>query len=778
MRDIRRLFLLTLLISPLLFGTVEVWSISLIEVSILVVFFLWLRKRTCGYSHQGLTVGEVRYLDVTLLYSLILLLVLCIFQILPLPLDIIKALSPHAYEIYAASIDNTCHTLSLYPYASFLEIMRFISYIIAFFLTIQLFSREEELLSLVKSLMIIGTLIALIGIFQMIFWNGKLLWVRELRNGGTPFGPYVNRNHFAGLMEMLIPVSTGMLILFFPPFSLKKGLRHGLSEFMRHERANIFILSLTSVIIMITSLFLSLSRGGITGFSSSMIFFGIMLSLRNSTRKKGVLIVLMSAIILLTVGWFGWDKIIDRFEKLKEADVSSEMRLHNWQDSIRIIRDFPFTGTGLGTYEHIYPRYKTISSQERWEHSHNDYVEGAVEMGIAGLAIAAYIVFRFYRLILSGLMKRRLLEARLLSLGALTGVTGILVHSITDFNLHIGANGLYFSVLMGMALSAININPLNEGGTMLQEKRMSKRALLLAYGLIIILTILISLITVADIYYLSLSGPLRDDKESLIRKKGMLEVLMRLSPLDSRFPFSIGNISSMLAMDDEALRYYKRAVRFNPLNGEYLQMLGLAFDRKGDERKSEKSFALSIKNDPTSAWIRKNYALWLFSKGKKEEAIIEMRKAMSLDPSKTRQYVTGLILAGVTPDQVRDVVPDNSLSQLLYGRFREERGELDNALDAYANALSIMKREGIIRTEIYLRIGAIYEKKGMLKEALSVYDEGVRQRPDDPNLRLGLARLYERLQVPYRAIQEYERVLVINPANQYAQQRLKRLRKE
>lgn len=749
---------------------------ALMEILILTVFSLWLKKARDKYSHHELTVRGIRYLEVPLLNPLILLLVLSIFQILPLPLNIIKVLSPHAYKIYTASTDNAYYTLSLNPHSTILEIIRLFTCVIAFFLTIQLFSRERELLRLVKAMMIIGTFVALTGIFQMIFWNGKLLWIRELRHGGTPFGPYVNRNHFAGLMEMLIPLSTGMLIIFSSPLSLKNGLRFGISEFMRHERANAFILSLISVVVMITSLFLSLSRGGITGLSISMLFFGIMLSLRNSTRKKGVLIALISVIIFLTVGWFGWDKIIDRFERLKDTDVSSEMRFHNWQDSLKIVKDFPFTGTGIGTYEHVYPGYKTIHSQVRWEHAHNDYVEGIIEIGIIGLAIAMYIVFRFYRLILSGLMKRRLIEARLLSLGALAGVTGILVHSITDFNLHIGANGLYFSVLMGTALSAINIKPLNEGGTMLQEKNISRKGLLPAYGLIIVLTILISLITVADIYYISLSGPLRDDKESLIRKREMLGVLMRLSPLDSRFPFSIGNISSMLIMDDEAIKYYKRAVRLNPLNGDYLQMLGLAYDRKGEREGAEKSFILSIKTDPTSAWLRKNYALWLFSKGKREEAKIEMGKAMSLDPSNTRLYLTGLLISGFSPDLIKEVIPNNPLSQFHYGRFREERGELDDALDAYMNALSLMKKDGIVMTEVYLRIGGIYEKKGMLKEALSVYDDGIRQRPDDPGLRLSLARLYEKLEITYRAIEEYEKVLVINPASQYAQQRLKRLR--
>lgn len=775
MKNIRSLFILALFLSPLLFGTVEVWSIALMEILILTVFSLWLKKAQDRYSHHKLTVRGIRHLDVPLLYPLIFLLFLSIFQILPLPLNIIKVLSPQAYKIYTASTDNVYHTLSLHPHSTILEIIRLFTCIIAFFLTIQLFSRERELIRLVKAMMIIGTFLALIGIFQMIFWNGKLLWIRELRHGGTPFGPYVNRNHFAGLMEMLIPLSTGMLIMFSPPLFLKNGLRHGISEFMRHERANVFILSLASVVIMITALFLSLSRGGIIGLSLSMVLFGILLILRKSTKRKGILIVLISAITFLTVGWFGWDRIIDRFESLKDTGVSSEMRFHNWQDSLKVIKDFPFTGTGLGTYEHVYPGYKTIRSQERWEHAHNDYVEGIIEMGIIGLAIAMYTVFRFYRLMLSGLMKRRLLEARLLSLGALAGITGILVHSITDFNLHIGANGLYFSVLFGIALSAINIKPLDERGTMLQEKR-SRISLFPTYGLVLSIAITMSVITIAEVYYMSVSGSLKSDKKDLVRKKEMLDLAMRLCPLDSKFPFSIGNILAMLGMDDDALKYYKRAARFNPLSGEYLQMLALAFDRKGDKEKAEKFFSLSIKNDPTSAWLRKNYALWLFSKGRMEEAKIEMGNAMSLDPSNTRLYLTGLLLSGLSPDQIRDVVPDNSLSQLYYGRFREERGEIDDALDAYMNALSLAKKEGVVMTEVYLRIGEIYEKREMLKEALSIYEEGVGQHPYDYGLRLSLARLYEKFQLPYRAIEEYEKVLTINPASQYAQQRLKRLR--
>ncbi len=772
MRSIRSLFLLTLIISPLLFGTVEFWSLAFMELHIFLAIFLWLRKK--------LKNNEIQYLEVPLLKGLILLLLWAIFQIIPLPLSIIKLLSPRAYSIYSDNplSNNTFYTLSIYPHATIMEIMRFISYIIAFFLTIQLFSKERSLLSLVKAMMVTGTVIALIGIFQMIFNDGKLLWLRELRQGGTPFGPYVNRNHFAGLMEMLIPLSTGMLIICTPPFSLKRGLRYGLSESMRHERVNVFILSLTSIVIMITALFLSLSRGGITGLSISMLLFGVFLALRNSTRKKGILIGLLSIIILLTVGWFGWDKIIERFERLRDADVSSEMRLHNWKDSTKIITEFLITGTGLGTYKQVYPLYKTILSQERWEHAHNDYIEGVVELGLIGLAIAIYILVNLFRVVLKGLMKRKYLQSRLLALGTLIGITGVLIHSITDFNLHIGANGLFFSVLFGIALSAINIRPLNENGTMLKKREVSRKVIIPLSVFLMFFTVLIVAMAVANIYYLSVSGPLKGDKDSLMRKRDMLDMAARLSPLDSRFPFEKANISSLIGADNEAVEDYKTAVRLNPLNAQYLQMLGLAFDRKGEVDRAEQSFELSINRFPTSSEIRKNYALYLLSKGRRSEGIAQMKEAINLDPSKTRLYITGLVLYRFSPDEIREIVPENSLSQLYYGRFREDRGELAEALDAYMNALSLMRKEGAIREDIYLSIGRIYEKKGMLKEALSIYEEGVNDRPNDYSLRVCLGRTYERLNLLNKAIENYERALLINPSSRDIQLRLRRLRIE
>ena len=96
-------------------------------------------------------------------------------------------------------------------------------------------------------------------------------------------------------------------------------------------------------------------------------------------------------------------------------------------------------------------------------------------------------------------------------------------------------------------------------------------------------------------------------------------------------------------------------------------------------------------------------------------------------------------------------------------------------MDAYLSALSVMKRTGVIRSEAYYKITGIYEKKGLLEQALVLYEEGVKNNPSDHGLRLSLARLYDRLGIPYRAKEEYEKVLVLDPFNEYARRRLKEL---
>lgn len=768
-----------LLLAPLLFGAVEFWSLAIMEILCFSLLLLW------SFRMLSTKQPPAPFIRPPLLVPIALLLAFTIIQLIPLPPWLLKILSPGTYGIYRETFPPEGSlpwlTLSLYPYATFLEIVRFISYICVYFLAIQIVRDRKSIARITAFVIMAGTGIALLGIVQFIFWNGKLLWFRELTQGGNPFGPYVNRNHFAGLMEMIIPVAAGMLVYLLPSIRNSQGVKTAAADFFTHRKVNAAILAGAAAVIMSTALFLSLSRGGIIGLSLSMLFFGSMLALRSSTRKKGRTIIGLFLVILLTVGWFGWSRVIERFEKIKHVDASSEYRINNWKDSVNIVAAFPVFGTGLGTYGHIYPKYKTVPTQERWDHAHNDYIEAAVELGIPGLAIALYVMGSFYLIMFRILTKRKSLYSRLLGIGGMAGITGIMIHSLTDFNLRVGANGLYFAFLMGftIAVSHLRTGEGNEG-TFLKVAEIKappgKRTALKA-GILLIFVFLsaISLLNFgAEIYYALAKGSIREGSE-LVSRGMMIKKARILSPLDARLAFAEGNIDYALERTENAAGNYAVAVALNPANGEYLQMLGIAYGNMGKKESAERFMKLAVRYDPTSAWMRKNYSLWLFSNGNKELALKEMKEAIALDPSNTRKYIASLVLSKVTPDEMRDTIREIPPALLLYGRYREEMEDTEGALESYLDALTVMKREGDIKTEVYHRIAGLYEKKGLLGQAMAYYEEGVKNSPSDYGLRFRLAKLYDRLDIPYRAKEEYEKVLILNPLNEYAQRRLKDL---
>jgi tetratricopeptide (TPR) repeat protein len=265
------------------------------------------------------------------------------------------------------------------------------------------------------------------------------------------------------------------------------------------------------------------------------------------------------------------------------------------------------------------------------------------------------------------------------------------------------------------------------------------------------------------------------DDSGLVSRGRMLGKAGVLSPLDARLPFAEGNIAYALGRTGDAAEKYARAVTLNPVSGEYLQMLGIACGNAGMKEKAERYAALAVLYDPSSAWIRKNYSLWLFSRGEREAALRQMKEAISLDPANTRKYITSLVLSKVAPQELGAAMPENPSALLLYGRYREDRGDAEGALESSLEALAVMKREGRVKGEVYHRIAGLYEKKGQLGQAMAYYQEGIMNDPSDYGLRFSLARLYDRLDIPYRAKEEYEKVLALDPLNGYAQRRLKEL---
>jgi O-antigen ligase len=389
-------------------GGVEDWAKAVLETSAGLLFLFWSVHR-CIHKN-----GDPQVILSPLLPPLVALAVVASVQLLL-----------HA----TASAYQTRMDLNL-----------LVAYILLFFLAAQVFRYSDQWRGFIWFIMIFGFLVAVFGILQQVTFNGKLYWFREMRYGGIPFGPYVNRNHFAGFVELIIPVALVPLIL----------------GKVRKER---WYLVAIFALLPIGALFLSASRGGVVSFGVAVGVLVLMMLLRRTGGQHALAggIVLLLALVL--VSWLGVKQVLDRFSSLQSLEVTSGKRASMRLDTWHIFLDHPWTGTGLGTLQTVFPAYETNYDGKIVNHTHNDYLEALAETGVAGgLCCAAFLGILFF-VSLRQLLNRDKPFAAALHLSGLVGCSGFLVHSLVDFNLHIPSNALLFLLMAHLATSAVTPSP-------------------------------------------------------------------------------------------------------------------------------------------------------------------------------------------------------------------------------------------------------------------------------------------------------------------------------
>jgi O-antigen ligase len=329
--------------------------------------------------------------------------------------------------------------ITVVPFLTRIELLKYSALLALFFLCVQSYRTRAHWHGFVWFLLILGFGVSLFGILQHFTFNGKLYWVRELRYPGIPFGPYVNRNHFAGLMELLIPPGMAILIL-------------------RGERRDRLPLVTLFTLLPIGALFLTASRGGIMSFLAEMGFLAILIILRRREKKglvAGAVIVTLAAIL---VSWLGIGSALERFASYKALEVSETARAEMLRGTWHIFLDHPIAGTGLGTLQEVFPLYETFYTGLIVNHSHNDYAEALAETGaIGGLCCLVFLILLFRNgwksLVVEQEAKNFAYHA-----GALVACLGLLVHATVDFNFHIPSNALIFLLQAALATSAVPLS--------------------------------------------------------------------------------------------------------------------------------------------------------------------------------------------------------------------------------------------------------------------------------------------------------------------------------
>ncbi|MGH9396754.1 MAG: O-antigen ligase family protein [Terriglobia bacterium] len=437
---------LTIIGTTLAFGGVQPLTYSLMEIAIYAIFLALLIQHARR--------GRIQ-LDVPVWPLLFALLV--IIQLIPLPQGWVSALDPA--RILPAGLSSIQHrvghamTISIYPHATLLHLLKFFAYLGAFVLAAYVFDSRQKKSTLVRVLIFLGLFEAAYGIVQYLADWQKIFTYKKVFYTDAATGTFINHNHFAGFLELTFPFMLATAFYYFQIW--QDGRRRGPARVDPATASAAGIQSLIYaflLIVAVVAVIFSRSRGGILSTFFAIIVIGFLSQVK--TRRKAWFLGLASFVLIAVVYgiWIGLNPVLSRFEALRGGTQSleAEGRLPTWQATLGIIRHHPVTGTGLGTFRYAFPHVQTYMLTFHFTHAHNDYLEFLAEMGWLGVVLLFVPILALLIKMIHSFVTDTRRYRPAVTLGCIGGTVALLCHSVTDFNLHIPANALVFAVVLGI----------------------------------------------------------------------------------------------------------------------------------------------------------------------------------------------------------------------------------------------------------------------------------------------------------------------------------------
>ncbi|MDG3088245.1 O-antigen ligase family protein [Vibrio hannami] len=390
-----------------------------------------------------------------------LLIPLCLFQlwvviqIVPLPHSIVELVSPVAYNVYESlGLDNM--TLSLDRYASFSGLLKGIAYTLFAFNAVLLINSVDRVKKVLLFVVISGTFQAFYGALTILTGTTES-WIFGIQQGARATGTFVYHNHLANYLVMTLSLGTGLIVS--QLHQSESGSWH-----VRFKRWTEAILSpkmlvRLCLVVMVIALVMTRSRMGNTAFFSVTIIGGLvaLLFYKNRPRALTVLIISLLMIDTFIVGTvFGLGKVKERLE---HTSMTSETRDQVVFWSMDIIKDYPVSGTGLGSFYSTFPSY-TQYNIGYYDFAHNEYIQFAVEAGIPATLILGVPVLLALWFSFKAMRKRNSKTLKGAALGCFMAIIGMLIHISVDFNLQPPANAVTFILVLVLSGCSISLKPI------------------------------------------------------------------------------------------------------------------------------------------------------------------------------------------------------------------------------------------------------------------------------------------------------------------------------
>jgi O-antigen ligase len=380
-------------------------------------------------------------------------------QMVPLPRSLLDALSPNTADLLSKysltfATSSGAHPISIDVRATLLALAGLVSLGLYLIGLPGLLSRRA-LRSLPRNLLLFAVPMACLGIYGREHNNLLVygFWQPETGSNVNGFGPFVNRNHFAGWMLMATCLGIGVLCgriegaLAGVPAAFRRRL-----IWLSTPEASRIILVAAGIMAMAISLVWTMSRSGIISFVAALGCFAWLMARRRAIglAKRVIVVATLAVLLLASLNWRGIDGLASQFADT--TDVVS--RLGAWRDGWQVVRDLPIAGTGLNTYPVAMIFYQQNVAHLWMTHAHNDYLQLLAEGGLL-VTIPAVVA----ALLLIGAVVRGTGDARENSYdywvraGAGVGLVAIAIQETVEFSLHIPANALLFATLAAVGIA-------------------------------------------------------------------------------------------------------------------------------------------------------------------------------------------------------------------------------------------------------------------------------------------------------------------------------------
>ncbi|MGC2424884.1 MAG: O-antigen ligase family protein [Nitrospirota bacterium] len=469
--------------------------------------------------------------------------------------------------------------------------------------------------------------------------------------GQPSFLPFINKNHYAGYMEILVPMTAALCYANFSKVQTSGGLRNIFLVAASKKNATLFLFYALAGTLFCFTTIMTYSRGGLFGMIFSLL---VVLALLAGRNRRWLSFAAVAAILVISVVLINADggKVFSHVENLADNDSSTVMRYEIWRDTVRMIKKFPYVGVGPGGFETAFPSFKTIDVDANFFQPESDYLYTLAEAGFIGFVLVIAFISIFLWKVLAMHRVRTDRFARSITAGCVAGLAGLLVHGLVDTSLHLPAIMLLMAIFMGIAYVAAGTR-FRQGGRS-GRILLSRREVVLnrkgkwAISVCAVLSLLISGSALAgsasDLLYRSAlngkkelaarshAGP--EDYLGLIKK---LDMASLIDPGRAEYGFEEGRAYLWLAdyaailekigvsrpglepsrsYNEKALRCFRESAACNPYSSFPHLMAGRVLEHGlGDQKGGETEYRIAEALNPTSLIIKNYLAEYYKSKG-------------------------------------------------------------------------------------------------------------------------------------------------------------------